>query len=368
VTQSNVSDATADAESQIQEIVPGLYRLRTPMTSNALPWIMPYAFRGATGVTLFDSGYGTPEAQEALTAQLAVLGYRPSDVQRLIVSHAHPDHLGLATWLREQAPDHELILLGAEADWFDETHRHDSDWFERNNGWLIRHGIDPDEIDDEHSGPPWKDSADAKHPGDEKPDAATETNRRSWQMEHVTPDRRMNDGDILEFDGWRLQCVWTPGHTPGHLCAYETNHRLTFTGDHVLSRITPHVGYSGDDEARHRNPLRDFRASLEKVAALDTALALPAHEELIEDLPARCRAIIEHHDHRLDEVRDGIGTGRASGIEIASVVTWNKPWSTFSLHKKRMAMGETVSHLELLRHEGRVRRIEDDNRILWERA
>src|SRR5690606_38136652 len=155
---------------------------------------------------------------------------------------------------------------------------------------------------------------------------------------------------------WRLECVWTPGHTPGHLCVYESNHRLTFTGDHVLSRITPHVGYSHDDEDRGRNTLRDFRASLEKVAALDTALALPAHQELIEDLPARCHAIIEHHDHRLDEVWEGIGPGRATGIEIASVVTWNKPWSTFSLHKKRMAVGETISHLQLLVHDGRVRR------------
>jgi hypothetical protein len=136
----------------------------------------------------------------------------------------------------------------------------------------------------------------------------------------------------------------------------------------VLSRITPHVGYSGDDEERHRNPLRDFRASLQKVAALDTALALPAHEELIEDLPARCHAIIDHHDRRLDEVLEGLGSGRASGMEIASIVTWNKPWSTFSLHKKRMALGETASHLQLLLHEGRVRRINDGEHVRWERA
>src|SRR6185295_20412609 len=76
------------------EIVPGLHRLRTPMTSKALPWIMPYAFEGADGVTLFDSGYGTPEASEWLTQQLHGIGYQPSDIQRLIVSHGHADHLG----------------------------------------------------------------------------------------------------------------------------------------------------------------------------------------------------------------------------------------------------------------------------------
>jgi glyoxylase-like metal-dependent hydrolase (beta-lactamase superfamily II) len=363
---NRASDGAASVESQIQEIVPGLYRLRTPMTSNALPWIMPYAFRGQDGVTLFDSGYGTVEAQQALTAQLAVLGYEPSDVQRLIVSHAHPDHLGMAQWLKEQSPDCELVLLGAEADWFEDTHRRDEDWFARSNSWLPRHGVSEAEIEAErHGPPPWQRPVDGNGDAKERTDTATETERRSWQMEHVEPDRRVEDGEWIEFDGWRLQSIWTPGHTPGHLCVYEPEHRLTFTGDHVLSRITPHVSYGADDEAAARNPLLDFRASQEKVAALDTRLALPAHEDLIEDLPARCHAIIAHHDQRLDEVWHGIGKSTATGIEIASGVTWNKPWSTFSLHKKRMALGETLAHLELLRTHGRVRRIDGDE-VLWE--
>ncbi len=365
-----MTDASVDAETQIEEIVPGLHRLRTPMTSNALPWIMPYAFAGSDGVSLFDSGYGTVEAQEALTAQLAVLGYEPSDVQRLIVSHAHPDHLGMAGWIKEQSPGCELVMLGLEAESFRSGHRREADWFERSNEWLRRHGVPDEEIDAERSeGPPWTRS-NGNGGGRRESDTATETERRSWSMGEVQPDVRLEDGDVLEFDGWRVQAVWTPGHTPGHLCLYEPNHRLTFTGDHVLSRITPHVSYQADDEEAGRHPLSDFRASLEKVAALDTRLALPAHEELIEDLPARCRAIIEHHDHRLDEVLEGIerapGHGAVAAIEIAAVVTWNKPWSTFGLHKKRMALGETLAHLELLRTEGRVRRVEDDDRVLWE--
>jgi glyoxylase-like metal-dependent hydrolase (beta-lactamase superfamily II) len=123
------------------EIVPGLHRLRTPMTSKALPWIMPYAFEGPDGVSLFDSGYGTPEATEWLAQQLHGIGYRPSDVRRLIVSHAHPDHVGMAAWIKEESPDCELVMLGREADWYAQMrhgphhHGHD-DFVARMQGWL----------------------------------------------------------------------------------------------------------------------------------------------------------------------------------------------------------------------------------------
>lgn len=362
-----------------REIVPGLWRLRTPMTSDALPWIMPYAFAGKHGVTLFDSGYGTPEAEAALTAQLNAIGYGPADVQRLIVSHAHPDHLGLAGWLKRQAPGCEVTMLGYEVDWSAANHHGGEDWMARSAEWMRHHGVAAEELargrGEEHGGPPWerkpREAEGAPKPARAHPDAATETERHSWHM-RVEADRRVADGEIIEFDGWRVQSVWTPGHTPGHLCAYLPEQRLTFTGDHVLSRITPNVSLSEEDEAAGRNPLREFLASLKKVAHLDTGLALPAHEELIEDLPGRCRVIAEHHEHRLHEALDAIDSVVGvppSAAQIAERVTWNRPYSTFSMMKKRSAIGETLAHLDLLREDGRVLMQQaEDGTIRWERA
>ncbi len=374
--ESRVSEFDVTTLEPPREIVPGLWRLRTPMTSDALPWIMPYAFAGKHGVTLFDSGYGTPEASAALTAQLKAIGYGPADVQRLIVSHAHPDHIGLAGWLKQQAPGCEVTMLGHEVDWFAANHHGDEDWMARSAEWMRHHGVAAEELErgrgEERGGPPWerKQRAGAKAEG-AHPDAATETERRSWHM-RVEADRRVVDGEVIEFDGWRVQSVWTPGHTPGHLCAYLPEHRLTLTGDHVLSRITPNVSLSPEDDAASRNPLREFLASLAKVAALDTALALPAHEETIDDLPERCRVIAEHHEHRLQEALvaiDSVEGGRPSAAQIAERVTWNRPYSTFSMMKKRSAIGETLAHLDLLREDGRVLMHQaEDGTIRWERA
>ena len=350
-----------------REIVPGLWRLRTPMTSKALPWIMPYAFAGKHGVTLFDAGYGTPEAREAMTAQLKAIGYAPSDVQRLIVSHAHPDHLGLAGWLKRQSPGCEVLMLGREVEWFVAAHQGNVDWMARSEDWMRRHGDASGGLEAE----PREERRDrevAEALGG-RPDAATETERRSWQM-RVEADRHLVDGEVIEFDGWRVESVWTPGHTPGHLCAYIPEHRLTFTGDHVLSRITPNVSLMPEDDEAGRNPLREFLASLQKVAALDTALALPAHEDTIADLPARCRVIAEHHDQRLHEVLaaiEQIEGGVPSASQISERVTWHRPYSTFSMMKKRQAIGETLAHLDLLKEDGRVlmHHAEDDT-IRWE--
>lgn len=341
-----------------------LYRLRTPMSSAALPWVMPYAFVPTTaeGVTLFDAGYGTPDATEAMTAQLAALGRTPADVRRLIVSHFHPDHIGMAGWLQEQNADLELVMHGADAAIYSGMDRGHDAWESTMRAWGIRHGFSPDDLDQANEERRQRHKRERAEANEQEHDTAKVTEQRQWEMQRVQPSRLVEDGEEISFDGWTLVSQWTPGHTPGHLCITIPDERLTFTGDHVLSRITPNVSYHPEDEESGRNPLEEFLASLQKTADLDTRLALPAHEELIEDLPARCRFIIEHHHERADEVIEGItaaGGTSATAFEIASRVTWNRPWETFSVWKQRSAIGETLAHLRLVETQGRVRRVEE---------
>lgn len=350
------------------EIVAGLHQLKTPMTSPALPYVMPYLFEGPDGVSLFDAGFGTPEATASLTAQLAVLGYEPKHIRRLIVSHAHPDHLGMSAWIREQAPESQLVMLAREWQWITDRWLDNERWTRLSDEWLVLHGVPQAEIDEAQAqgalGP------NAPRPGAVPPatnGAASAATRRPPFQFDIEPDVKLQDGEVLEFDGWRLQAVWTPGHTPGHLCAYELNHRLMLTGDHVLPHISPNVSLHADQEGT--SPLSDFRDSLRKVAAFDVDRALPAHEFTIPDLRKRCEVLLHHHDERLDEVRHAIGDGVATAREISQRVKWNTgPFDDFNIFMKRSALGETLSHLRLLQDEERVRRIEGDDRVLWSRT
>ena len=367
------------------EIVPGLHQLKTPMPSLGLPYVLAYAFVGGDGVSLFDTGYGTPAAIEAMTGELQRLGREPKDIRRVMISHAHPDHLGMVGWVKEQSPDCDVVMMEREWEWMSARHSDGGSgdgyesWLRRSDGWLVRHGVPHAEIEEaqrnDRDGPPRA----SRSASGERNDDPAEGGRRgpshsggprspfgSWRMSDE-PAVLLQDGEVLEFDGWSLRAVWTPGHTPGHLCLYERNHRLMFTGDHVLPHISPNVSMHEDHEGT--SPLADYRDSLRKVGEFDTAMALPAHEFSIRDLPARCAALLHHHDNRLDEVRAAIGEGAATARDVSARVHWNTgPFGDFNLHMKRSALGETLSHLQVLLDGGRVQRRDDGERMLWEQA
>lgn len=353
------------------EIVPGLHQLKTPFPGPALPYIMPYALAGEDGVNLVDAGFGTPAATEAMTEQLAGLGYAPSDIKRLFITHAHPDHIGMAGWIKEQSPDVEIIMLAREWQWIQDRWIDSEAWMRLSDIWLVKHGVPQEEIDAAHEAGALSPTSPAVKPGQKAPEPSSNGARPGGGgrgFDFGTPSGLLQDGDIVEFDGWRFQAVWTPGHTPGHLCIYESNHRLMFTGDHVLPYISPNVSLHADQEGS--SPLSEFRESLRKVASFDVEYALPAHEFTLADLKGRCDVLLHHHDDRLNEVRDAIGTGEpVSARTISQTVKWNTgPFDDFNIFMKRSALGETLSHLRLLEDEERVRHVVSGDRILWEQV
>lgn len=358
------------------EIAPGLHQLKTPMVGPALPYVMPYALIGSEGVSLFDAGFGTPEAIAAMTSALAELGFEPKDIRRLFISHAHPDHIGMASWVKEQAPEAEVLMLAREWQWIQDRWLDNEAWTQLSDQWLVAHGVPAEEIEAAHREGALSPTSPRVRPGEEPADGgngATQESAPSARASNgsgrspfaaIEPDVTLQDGEVVEFDGWRLRAVWTPGHTPGHMCMYEPNLKLMFTGDHVLPYISPNVSLHADQEGS--SPLEEFRASLEKVAAFDVERALPAHEFTIPDLRARCEVLLHHHDERLDEVFAAIGEGEASAREVSQRVLWNTgPFDDFNIFMKRSALGETLSHLQLLHGEDRVERVEDGERVVW---
>ena len=175
----------------------------------------------------------------------------------------------------------------------------------------------------------------------------------------------LKDGDKPDVPGWDLTAIWTPGHSPGHLCFYVPSLELMLTGDHVLPRITPNVSahpQSGD------NPLGDFLASLDKVAAYDpsgTLLALPAHEHRFVGLSARTTELRAHHQQRFSEITTALSDGIDTAWEIASRMSWSRSWSGLDHFMRRAALGEAMAHLLAMRADGLVRDV-DGVPVRWE--
>jgi glyoxylase-like metal-dependent hydrolase (beta-lactamase superfamily II) len=168
------------------------------------------------------------------------------------------------------------------------------------------------------------------------------------------PDVMFEDGRIVDVPGWDLQTVWTPGHSPGHVCFYSDRHKLLLSGDHVLPRITPNIGVHTQ---QFPNPLGEYLESLLKVHNLDVDEVLPAHEYRFADLQGRLDQIITHHADRLAEIESQLEKHPGSTAWDLSVgLHWSRPWDEIVDYMQRAAVGETVAHIVLLEKHGRVRR------------
>ena len=151
--------------------------------------------------------------------------------------------------------------------------------------------------------------------------------------------------------------MWTPGHSPGHLCFWEPRNQLMLTGDCVLPRITPNVNLNpqtGDD------PLGDYLRSLERLGTYD-AEGLPAHEwryPSLRDRTARARANTTISVSSRSSRRSATATSTA--WEITPRMTWSRPWDDTDKFTRRSAIGEALAHLRTLEVQGVVREVEGE--------
>jgi len=180
----------------------------------------------------------------------------------------------------------------------------------------------------------------------------------------VRAERLIEHGDLIDVPGLRLRAVWTPGHTPGHLCFHDETHDLLLTGDHILPRITPNI--SSYDLVS--NPLADYLSSVEKLRGIQPREVLPAHEYRFADLDSRLDDLAEHHRERLAETEKILADAGPSGLaawQVATGVTWSRAWAELASFQRQAAVGEVLSHLRQLQARGLVAESDVDGVGRW---
>jgi glyoxylase-like metal-dependent hydrolase (beta-lactamase superfamily II) len=191
-----------------------------------------------------------------------------------------------------------------------------------------------------------------------------------WMNKYVTPDLpevMLEDGDTIFNDSFEFEVLWTPGHSPGHVCLYERQKRFILTGDHVLYDTTPHVGFnpqSGD------NPLSDYVASLKKLESLKVHFVLPGHGPVFNALGLRIDKILQHHEERKRAIMRHLRNGSRTAYEIAQQIPWigsggDTAFQELPVWDKRMAVTETIAHLRLLMEEDKVSNVEMNGASLY---
>ncbi len=190
----------------------------------------------------------------------------------------------------------------------------------------------------------------------------------------AVPDILLEDDQEIRTDGLALRVMWTPGHSPGHICLYDARRKVLFSADHVLPVTTPNVGLRMGGNGHglpESNPLGDYLSSLAKVRGLDAETVLPAHEYVFHDLRGRVDAILEHHRRRNEEIVATLKPGPKTAYQVSESITWLPESGKVKFHDlahwdQRMAVSETIAHLQALRADGTIRRYASDGIVYYQ--
>jgi glyoxylase-like metal-dependent hydrolase (beta-lactamase superfamily II) len=319
----------------VEKVREGLWSVPVPIPHNPLRYTISYISEADEGLLVVDPGWFAPVTWDALTAGLGVIGASVSDVAGVVVTHIHADHHGLSGRIREESGAW-VAMHPAEVDTlpvrFAQTVVSTVD-----QDWLRTCGV-PTDIAAQL----------VFSPATMKP-----------FLEMVEPDVLLADGDLVPHGDRTLRAVWTPGHTPGHLCLYDEAKDVLLTGDHVLPRISPNIGLTFAED----DPLSSYVASLERIAEYDSAEILPAHEYRFRGLAARTAALINHHQERCDEISAVLNeTGEATAWQITERLTWSRGWENVKGVMRRGALAETCAHLQYMRKNGTVELVDGEIR------
>ncbi|MEU9338701.1 MBL fold metallo-hydrolase [Streptomyces sp. NPDC048290] len=316
----------------------GVRSLQVPIPDNPLGHTLVYVVDTDRGPVLIDTGWDDPASWDTLTDGLIACGTAVSEIHGIVVTHHHPDHHGLSGRVRE-ASGAWIALHEADTAVVRRTRTaRPEQWFTYMAAKLAAAGAP-----EEHIAP-----------------LRTPYTRRPYSP--ALPDRPIVPGELLDLPGRRLRAVWTPGHTPGHVClhleeehpARLPGHGRLFSGDHLLPGITPHIGlYEDPADPTPTDPLGDYLASLERVAALAPAEILPAHQHAFTDPGDRVRALLDHHETRLRELL-ALLAEPLTAWQLATRMTWNRPWDRIPYASRTIAVSEAEAHLRRLVKQGRA--------------
>jgi glyoxylase-like metal-dependent hydrolase (beta-lactamase superfamily II) len=330
--------AANDPFPGVEKVRDGLWSIPVPLPNNSLRYVLVYVFETDRGPYLIDAGWNTDDAFGALSAGMKEVGADIADVQGVMVTHIHPDHYGLAGRIRE-ASGAWISLHPADAELIHDRYDEPGDLLNLVAAALRRMGAPAEELEPlQNAAMPVRQLVDA-----------------------VVPDILFEDGARPEVPGWDLTAIWTPGHSPGHLCFYEATQELMLSGDHVLPRITPNIPYHPQAGA---NPLGDYLSSLDKLEPYKVREVLPAHEYRFDDLHARLEELRQHHGERFGEVIAILREAPRTAWFVAQHMKWSRPWDDIAGFMRRAAVGEAVSHLRVLEIDGLVQ-VEDGEPALW---
>ncbi|NIK69886.1 MBL fold metallo-hydrolase [Paenibacillus sp. BK720] len=306
----------------------------------SLKWVNSYLIPEEDGTyTVIDPGLHTDEALAAWEEVFLNHALTMEQIKRIVLTHQHPDHYGLAgyfqertgapVYISERSHGYTRRLWGESSTYADELRAH-----------FAIHGM-PDEL-----------TLDIK-------------NNLDGFVRQVSPQPEvtyLKAGGTIRLGGTQWQMIDAPGHAFGQLCFYEPDKELMLCGDQVLPHITPNIAFNPGEE---EDPLGCFLSSLDELSGYKVKLAFPGHREPFAEFANRIQEIKQHHARRLDKLWEMLRVPN-SAFEVCEHLFGGHLRT--NPHNLRFAMSETIAHLHYLEKRGKLIRTGTPDTVMFRTA
>jgi glyoxylase-like metal-dependent hydrolase (beta-lactamase superfamily II) len=292
----------------------------------SLKWVNSYLIPEEHGYTLIDPGLRTDEAIQVWDKVLHYHGLEWHNISRIILTHQHPDHYGLAGYVQEKsgapvfmsrrAHDYAIRLWGKE-----------SQFAEQLQALYAMHGMPTQHRE------------------------AIAQNLETF-VDMVSPQPEVTyfeAGDQIMIGGMSWLLLDAPGHANGQLCFYQKERKWMVCGDQVMPHITPNVSIVPGEDG---DPLDAFLGSLQELANYEVQLAFPGHRDPFSDFHGRILELQQHHIRRLDKMVRMLEEEPLTAFGMCEALFGNR--LNGNAHQLRFAMSETLAHLVYLERQARI--------------
>ena len=332
-----MSELTPEAALE-QAALAGIHRLQIP-TPFAVGRVNCYLLEDEP-LTLIDTGPNSGKALDELGTQLGARGHAIEDIELVIVTHQHIDHLGLVEIVAGHSGA-EVAALGIAAERlanFDEDAEAEDRFAVE---LMLRSGI-PEEVT-----------------------AALRSVSRSFRGwgSHVAVTRPLSDGEELRFRDRTLQALHRPGHSPSDTVFWDEERRILIAADHLLPHISsnPLISRSLDGAEGRPQALVTYIESMRKTRAMPAAIVLPGHGDPVTDHVALIDDRLAKHERRKEKIYTLIAEQPRTGYELAQAI-----WGNVAVTQAFLTLSEVIGHTDLLVNEGRVREADDGRVVRYE--
>jgi glyoxylase-like metal-dependent hydrolase (beta-lactamase superfamily II) len=290
-------------------------------------------------LTLIDTGPRSEETMRMLEQGLETHGYKISDIERLIVTHTHPDHFGLVG---------QIVSRSGASIW---THPYNAEWFNDLDNAVMRRGLFTMQVFQDAGVPSPSIEAMGRSGG-----------RMGRMFETAPTDHWLNEGDTIRMGGADWQVLHTPGHANGHISFYQPDTKQMIAGDHLIKHISPNPMLEAPREygQPRGKSLAQFVDSMQRVAHMDVSVAYSGHGEDIHEHRALIAQRLAFHEARMDHIAGLLETGERTAYELMRILF--PKLTDFEIF---LGLSEVIGHLDILEDRGRVIQKARDGHLVY---